>query len=349
VPIQTLPLQDVVPEDTTIIIPTPCENIPPNLIILPVLNSLHIFSTTLFPPQQSPTPQLPNLFNMLKTPSLTTLSIQHLYATECSDMVVKFIESSLHPLSSLRMPCSELLKTLEKVKLQNLKELDICDLFHGSCASNEIIQCIKENCPKLEVLSIELGCRVTFDIVFKLFETLAGSLTQLKLIIQDKNFLSRNIQRTNFNFPFMGKLQSLFLRYTNPGLVYYIDGMPLLTSLELETPWTRKVRGNLFPGLDEKIYGKLNTFKVSEKLTREDVITTHRLFPNLRTLCASFKCDEALLQVFKTMKGLHCLVVDRNSDVSDYGICGVAQINEISDPDIGSILQESSMSTMSGN
>ena len=95
-------VQEVLPEDTKIIPDT--TNIPHNLIILPVLNSLHIFCTTLFPPQ-SPT-QFPNLFNMLKTPSLTTLSIQHLYAAECSDMVVKFIESSLNPLFSLRMPCT---------------------------------------------------------------------------------------------------------------------------------------------------------------------------------------------------------------------------------------------------
>lgn len=301
------------------------------IITLPVLSSLQFFSTNIFPPK-SPN-RLPRLFDLLKTPHLTSLSVQHLYATECTSTIVKFLKNVESPISSLRIPCTELPKVVEEISnsgqlinLKYLQQLDICDLFHGSFATNETIRCIQENCQNLRNLSIELGIRVTFDAVFKLLEILSHSLKNLKLIIQDKNLLSRNMQRVNFYFPHMPKLESLFLRYANPGLVYFIEELPQLASLELETPWTRKVRGQIFPGVDSKIYTQLQTLNLTEKLTDQDVRVIRRLFPNLKTLCSSFQSNLAFQEVCQSYGDLlEVLIVDRNSSVTDTGICGLSQ------------------------
>lgn len=105
-------------------------------------------------------------------------------------------------------------------------------------------------------------------------------------------------------------------------MVYYIDEMPQLTSLELETPWTRKVRGHLFPGVETKLYDKVQNLSVSEKLTTQDVEVIQRLFPNLKTLSSSFNSNEAFAKACHNFgERLESLIVDRNSSVGDCGIC----------------------------
>jgi hypothetical protein len=297
----------------------------PLSVSLHQLESLHLFSTNIFPPDSTDgLHRMPPLFENLLTPRLTSLSVQHMYDTDCSNTAIKLINSSKTMLFCLKFPCNEFPKIVHHVSLSHLAELDICDLFHGSFSTNNTIQCIINSCPKLQKLSLELGFRVTPECVYKLFQALCGSLMYLKLIIQDRNLLSRNVQRVNFRFPRMPEMRQLFLRFTNPGLVYYIDEMPKLTSLEMETPWTRRVRGNIFPGV-VAMYNSLRTLNLSEKLTADDIQTICKFFPNLNALCASFVSNDAIMEVFRSLIKLESLIIDRNSSINDCALCGVSE------------------------
>ncbi|ODM96619.1 Phosphatidylinositol transfer protein alpha isoform [Orchesella cincta] len=307
------------------------------------LTTLHLLSNYVQPSnldQQQNPHQMPKFFAKLSTPNLQYLAIQHLYDTDCSSTVIRIIKSSLNDLEYFKIP-SKLFPSITSgnaATFANLCELDLLGIFHGfSCATNETLESIKKSCPNLKKLGIEFSFRATLNKIQELLETLANTLVELRCTIQDRNLLARQILRVDFRFPEMKQLTSLQMRWSNPGLVYYIDRLPVLKELMLDTVWTRKIQGNIYPSGQpfEKVdYTNLQSLKLTQMVSAEQIEMFSKYFPNLQTLGCSFESNEALRTVYKRMLGLKWLIIERKSNITEGGgVCGMEdeELTKISD------------------
>lgn len=306
-------------------------------VTLKELHTLHLLSNYVHPNSNTAggaqqQHQMPKYFSHLETPNLRSLSIQHLYDTECTATVRKLIATSKLPLESFKIPAKPFpAVALGLSQLENLCELDLLGIFNGfSCATNDTLNAIIRWCPNLKKLGIEFSFRATLDKIQELLEKLADSLVEFKCTIQDRNLLARQIVRVDFIFPQMSKLKTLQMRWSNPGLVYYIDRLPVLQELLLDSVWTRKVQGSIFPGgqaFEEGMsqYTTLTSLKLAEVVSMEQVQVLSNYFPNLQVLGCSFASNEALRLVYEKMGGLKWLIIERKSNVTEAGgICGVS-------------------------
>ncbi|CAL8072272.1 unnamed protein product [Orchesella dallaii] len=298
------------------------------------LTTLYLLSNYVQPSsieQQQQNPhQMPKFFSKLSVPNLRYLAIQHLYDTDCSSTVISVIKSSLYDLEYFKIP-SKLFPAIcsgSPNTFVNLSELDLLGIFHGfSCATNGTLDSIKKSCPNLKKLGIEFSFRATLSKIQDLFETLANTLVDLRCTIQDRNLLARQILRVDFRFPEMRQLSSLQMRWSNPGLVYYIDRLPVLKELMLDTVWTRKIQGNIYPSgqpFQDVDYKNIQSLKLTQIVSSEQIEMFSKYFPNLKTLGCSFESNEALRTVYERMVGLKWLIIERKSNITEAGgICGM--------------------------
>lgn len=276
--------------------------------------------------------RMPQFFSHLVLPNLRSLAIQHLYETECSSTVINLMKGAQHTLSCLKIPAKPfpIVAQASSICMSGLRELDLLGIFHGfSCATNETVDSIIKSCPNLEKLGIEFSFRTSLGKIRELLKTLAASLIEFKCTIQDRNLLARQIVRVDFTFPDMERLKSLQMRWSNPGLVYHLHGAPALEELLLDTVWTRKIQGNIFPNgapFTDIQYQQLRCLKLTEVVSAVQVQVFSQYFPSLEMLGCSFESNEALRTVYEKMKGLRWLIIERKSNVTEAGgICGVEE------------------------
>lgn len=300
-------------------------------VIFKRLYILHLLSNYVHPSSGQPQVQhqMPRYFKHLLIPNLKCLSIQHLYDTECTATVVNFIKSSGNSLEYFKVPakpfpiiCMDIGSLLE-----GLRELDLFGIFNGfSCATNDTLEAVMRRCPRLEKLGIEFSFRATLDKIQEMLRVLAETLVEFRCTIQDRNLLARQVIRVDLILPEMRKLKVLQMRWSNPGLVYYIDRLPVLEELMLDTVWTRKVPGSIFPGGQPYSegggvtpFGRLTCLKLTEILGVEQVQCFAKYFPSLKVLGCSFQGNEALRKVYEEMRELTWLIIERKSNVTEKG------------------------------